>query len=331
MQLTFRQYRISFADGAPARYSGHCGVSNIAMAAAMIDLSASEDAPLDLLRLNAEFSDAMVSILERMTGPDLCKMACICKDLRDAAHDEVLWMPLARELCADWTAATNPRFADEPTWAYTLRVRHAMLSSSVWKKLDDHRNGCCPYLQELGTVVSGKWLPDTTKISTVNACNLKYGAICELVLLEAARDGGHVSHRCYKAVADEISKLAADTKTATPEDTHMVIREIYKSCYAGFGMASGASSAGMGFGEPGTLANVIARKGVARRVSREKMGESGCGRRTPRASREKVGGACSPSSPRSPTFKPSPVRGLLDEEMRKRLEMQHNFMSLVRS
>ena len=157
MQLTFRQYRISFADGAPARYSGHCGVSNIAMAAAMIDLSASEDAPLDLLRLNAEFSDAMVSILERMTGPDLCKMACICKDLRDAAHDEVLWMPLARELCADWTAATNPRFADEPTWAYTLRVRHAMLSSSVWKKLVIPK-WLLPVPSRVGTVVPGSRL-----------------------------------------------------------------------------------------------------------------------------------------------------------------------------
>ena len=288
-----------------------------------VDLSASE-APLDLLRLNNSFSDAMLSILERLDGRALCACACVSKDMTAAAHEEALWSSFASELSSDWTSSTNSRFSDEPAWAYVLRVRHTMLSKSVWTMLDDHRRGCCPYLAEIGTVVSGKWIPDTTRLESIHKCNLKYGAICELVHLEAAREGGSVSHQTYKAVAQEIAKLAADSKTATPEDTHMVIREIYKSCYAGFGMASGASLAGMGFGESGSLAQVIARKGVVRRVSREGTG----GANGRRGSRENM------TSPRSPVSSPvnkGAARGPLDEEMRKRLEMQHNFMSLVRS
>ena len=39
---------------------------------------------------------------------------------------------------------------------------------------------------------------------------------------------------------EENAKLAADARTASPEDLHMVIREIYKSCYPGFGSAAGS-------------------------------------------------------------------------------------------
>ena len=301
------------------------------MTAAPIDLSSNEDdaPPLNLLRLNTDTPDVMGCFLELVDAQDLCSFACACKALGASAHEETLWQPFARALSSDWISSTNPRFAEEETWAYTLRVRREMFSNSVWKQYDDHRKGCCPYLAELGTVVSGKFIKDTTRLSTADRCQLKYGAICELVQLEAAREGA-VSHRTYKAVAEEIAGMAADTKTATPEDTHMIVREIYKSCYAGFGMALGASTAGMGFGEAGTIHQVIARKGVARRVSREAMA---AGRAGSRSSREHMGSP-SPATPGSPVGSPvskGAARGPLDEEMRKRLETHHSFMSLVRS
>ena len=83
----------------------------------LVDVSASEEnTPLDLMRLNYAFSDAMLSILERLDGKALCTCACVCGDLSTAAHDEALWSSLAHELKPDWTSSTNSRFAEEPTW-----------------------------------------------------------------------------------------------------------------------------------------------------------------------------------------------------------------------
>lgn len=297
-------------------------------------LDVSEDEPLTLHHLCTERTDATLSILELLGGPELCACACACKAFGEVAHDETLWLPVSAQLSPEWTAHANPRFGNEPLWSYTLRIRHSQFSASVWKKHDDHRNGRCPYLAEIGKVVAGNFIADKARLCTSRASKLKYGAICELVHLEAARegDGGQVSHRTYKAVAEEIAGFSADAKTAMPPDLHMVVREVYKSCYVGFGMAAGAAAAGNGFGEPGSLANVIARKGVVRRVSREAMG----------------GGVSSPHSkgaaarPGSPTTKQSGGRrvsresmtggrGPADEEMRKHLEMQHSFVSLLGS
>ena len=299
---------------------------SMSSAAPLVDLSDDERTPITLQQLCSERTDAMMSILELLTGSDLCACVCTCKAMAEVAHDEALWLAMSRQLSSEWTSATNPRFSGEALWAYTLRVRHSQFSVSVWQKLDDHRKGCCPYLAEIGTVVSGKFIADKSILCTSGASKLKYGAICELVQLEAAREGS-VSHRTYKAVAEEIAGLAADAKTAMPNDMHMVVREVYKTCYAGFGMASGASSAGMGFGESGSLAQVIARKGVVRRVSREAAGTSpkgggassvsptkhGGGRRS---SRESVGGGA-----RS--------RSAADEELRRNLEMRHSLVSLL--
>lgn len=283
----------------------------------MCDPDTDTEPMLDVQRLSVEHRDVMLSILECFSDHDLCSFACVAKDMTTLAHDDALWLPIMLRLPAKWTSATNPRFAHEGPWAYTLRVRRCLLSPSVWSRLEDHRRGCCPYLAELGTVAAGTFQP-AAKLHAHGACHVKYGAVCELVQLEAAREGS-LSHRTYRAVAEEIMRLSADAKTATPADTHMVVREIYKNCYAGFGMASGAASAGMGFGESGTLANVIARKGVVRRVSREGMSTS----------RPKDGA----SSPRSPAGNKGWIggsgRGVADEELRKRLETKHNFMSLV--
>ena len=51
--------------------------------------------PSPLLRLEA---DALLAVLERLGGFALCAAACVCKELRSAARDEVLWtlpLPLA--------------------------------------------------------------------------------------------------------------------------------------------------------------------------------------------------------------------------------------------
>lgn len=300
-------------------------------ASPVVDLSNDDAAPpLTLLDLDATNADSMLAILEWLGGGDICSCAQVCKDLTDVSHNDSLWLPIAAGLPSKWTYTERERTNEAP-WVYTLRIRHGLYSASVWKKLDDHRKGACPYLSELGSVVDGTFVPDKSRLNYASAA-LKYGTVCELIQLEAAREGG-VSHRTYKRVAKEIVGMSADAKTAVPDDIHMVVREIYKSCYAGFGTASGATSSGNGFGESGTLAHVIARKGVARRVSRESTGGVPGSPRSP-AGRSPGGKTGSPAgkggSPASGSVG-GPSARAADDEMRKRLEMQHSFMSLVRS
>ena len=45
--------------------------------------------PSPLVRLEA---DVLLAVLERLGGFALCTVACVCKELRSAARDEVLWM-----------------------------------------------------------------------------------------------------------------------------------------------------------------------------------------------------------------------------------------------
>jgi len=278
---------------------------------------------LDLLELGAKNSDALLAVLELLDGADLCSCACACTSLTAVVHEDALWLPLSAKLPSTWRYTADTR-TKEACWAFTLRIRQGlyMQSAAKWKKLADHRKGCFPYLAELGSVMHGSFCPDTSRLEVHGhkhgAICLKYGFICELVQLEAAREGG-LSHRTYKAVAEEIAALSTDARTAVPEDLHMVIREIYKQCYAGFGSAPGTTSAATGFGESGTLAHVIARKGVARRVSKESIGT------VRRVSKESMAGS-------SRGGESSPMGGsdrATDEDMRKRLERQHDFMSLM--
>ena len=321
------------AASAPTVAIAAASAPTVAVAAASapttVDLSSGEDLPLGLMDLAANDADSMRTIIEWLGGGDLCSCACVCKELIVFAHDDSLWLPIASRLPSKWAYTERERAAEAP-WVYTLRIRYGLYSASVWKKLDDHRNGSCPYLSELGVVTNGTFYPDRSRMNYASAA-LKYGSICELVQLEAAREGG-VSHRTYKRVAEQIVAMSADAKSAVPDDIHMIIREIYKSCYAGFGTASGSSSCGMGFGEPGTLAQVIARKGVARRVSRESMGTGASSPRSP-AGRSPGGKGCSASSPGkvSPPGSGGSSARAADDEMRKRLETQHRFVGLVRS
>ena len=38
-------------------------------------------------------ADVLLAVLERLGGFSLCTVACVCKELRSAARDEVMWMP----------------------------------------------------------------------------------------------------------------------------------------------------------------------------------------------------------------------------------------------
>ena len=111
----------------------------------------------------------------------------------------------------------------EPCWKYTLRMRDGLFG--MWKKLVDHRSGQCPYLAELGRVERGVFIPNGSLDYRVS-----YGAVCELVQLEAAVQDG-LSHGVYKAVAEELVRLSANPRSTIPPDLHMTVREIYKTCY----------------------------------------------------------------------------------------------------
>ena len=111
--------------------------------------------------------------------------------------------------------------------------------------------------------------------------------------LQAAEDGS-LSHRSYKAVAATLVACSANAKSQVPVDMHMTVREIYKTCYAGFGSATGS-----GAYQPGLQAGGSSAKG----------GASG----------SMVGKGVAVMT-----------KKVHDEEMRKRLETYHEFLSLVR-
>lgn len=213
--------------------------------------------PPPLLRLDA---DLQLLILERVGGAALCAIACACKELVGIAHDDSLWMPIADALPAKWAYSKRDR-GDEAPWAYTLRMRDGLYGA--WKKLNDHEAGLCPYLAEIGTVVRGEFRPTDGKMDY----RVTYGAICELVQLQAKRDDG-LSHRTYKAVAETLVALSANPRSAIPPDLHMTVREIYKTVYPGFGagIGSGAFAPGLqagGSSTKGSTAGTMLGKGVA--------------------------------------------------------------------
>ena len=251
-------------------------------------------APPTLLSLS---TDAVFAILDFVGGADLCSCARVSRAFELVAHDDLLWLPIVDRLPARWS---RPLRLKEPRWRYALRVRAGLYleADRAWQKLLDHRSGRYPFLAELGAVHAdrGEFVPDRRLSS-----RLKYGAVCELVQLAAARDGGAISHRSYRAAAEEMGSWASE-KTATPPDLHMVVREIYKTCHPGFGAAAGASSS-WGMGETGTIAGVVARKGVAGRARRASgdLGSSPTARSPPSMAAAKAA----------------------DEELRKRLEMWH--------
>ena len=116
--------------------------------------------------------------------------------------------------------------------------------------------------------------------------------MCELVHL-AAREEGGLSHRVYKAVADQLIALSANSKSRVPPELHMTVREIYKTVYPGFGSGtgSGAYAPGLQAGGSSTKASTSGQmlgKGVA-----------------------------------------TMTKKLQDEDMRKRLEPTHAFMILI--
>jgi hypothetical protein len=126
--------------------------------------------PSPLVRLEA---DVLLLVLERLSGFALCTAACVCKELRSAARDEVLltlpltlvavnpipnpalackkvlWMPFAEALPSSWAYSARDR-GGEPAWRYTLRMREGLYGS--WRMMTEHREGRTPYLREMGRV-----------------------------------------------------------------------------------------------------------------------------------------------------------------------------------
>ena len=100
--------------------------------------------PPPLLRLDA---DLLFLVLERLGGRALCACAAVCKELLPSAHDDLLWTPMAEALPDKWRYSRRDRDG-EPPWKYTLRTHEALYGS--WRKLQEHRQGLCPYLPELG-------------------------------------------------------------------------------------------------------------------------------------------------------------------------------------
>jgi len=275
MQTRERWTAIATAVG--SRTPRECVERCRAVAAA---LRASQPPPL--LRLS---HDLLLSVLRWLGGRELCITARACKELHLAAHDDFLWLPYADALPGKWKYGMMDR-GGEPLWAYTLRVRRGLYGA--WIKLQEHRAGSCPYLSEIGTVEHGRFTPFSGRLPY----RLPYGAICELVQLHA-RDEGALNHRVYKSVASFLASYAANTRTHVPEDLHMTIREIYKTCYPGFGAGtgSGAYAPGLQAGGSSTKASTsgaLLGKGVA-----------------------------------------TMTKKVQDEEMRKRLETNHEFQCLV--
>ena len=230
--------------------------------------------------------DVLFSVLEWLGGRGLCALACTAKTMRAAAHDDALWLPLADALPGTWSFSRQDRLGEAP-WAYCLRVRQSLYGS--WHMLTEHRAGTRPYLSQLGRVDERRCF---TPHKGILPYRLKYGAICELVQLEALREGG-LNHRVYKAVADLLIQLSANSKSRVPPELHMTVREIFKTCYPGFGAGtgSGAYAPGLQAGGSSTKASTsgsMLGKGVA-------------------------------------TMK----KKVQDEEMRKRLETCHEFLALV--
>jgi len=238
--------------------------------------------PPPLLRLHPEM---LLCILEGLDGRDLCAMACVCQELRSAAHDDVLWLPIANAVPSKW-AYSHVHRDGEPPWACALRVRFGLYGA--WKMLTEHRCGNCPYLAEVGTLEGGRLrLHDG-----VLPYRLKYGVVCELVQREAAEQGG-LSHRVYRAVADMLVALSPNSKSRVPPELHMTVREIYKTCYPGYGSATGSGAYAPGLQAGGSSAKAstsgaMVGKGAALMTKR-----------------------------------------VQDEEMRKRLDTSHKFLELV--
>jgi len=238
--------------------------------------------PPPLLRLQ---TDAMARVCEFRGGRELCALAATNKELTLTAHDDLLWLPLGDALPNGYAYSNRDRGC-EPVWRYTLRLRQGLYGS--WHMLTEHRAGTHPYLNELGRFEKGHFRP----LDGALPYRIKYGAICELVQREAQEQGG-LNHRVYKAVADLLVACSANSRSRVPPDLHMTVREIFKTCYPGFGSATGS-----GAYAPGVQSGGSSAKG--------------------HATGSMVGKGVSVMT-----------KKVQDEEMRKRLETCHEFLALV--
>jgi hypothetical protein len=233
--------------------------------------------PPPLLRLQR---DSLLSVLEYMDGRDLCMLAQTCKEMSEITHEDSLWLSKADAFPGQWGYSKSDRHGERP-WKFCLRVRFGFYGS--WHKLTEHRAGRFPYLHDLGRVEGGRFRLEQQHLPY----RLKYGFIAELVQLET-RDQGGLNHYVYKAVAELLISLSANSKSRMPPEMHLTVREIYKICYPGFGTAWGTLAEAPGV-HAGGGSSTGAVKGRLARTSKK----------------------------------------MQDEEMRRRLESEHEFLMLV--
>lgn len=146
-----------------------------------------------------------------------------------------------------------------------------------------------PYLSEVGKVIGYDFTPTDGFLPY----RLSYGVVCELVHLHARRSRSPITALTYRDVAEYITKHSANTKSYSAP-IHMTVREIFKTCYPGFGAATGSSGVAPGVmpggsSTKGNTSGTMVGKGLAKLLD----------------------------------------KGMSDAEFRKRLELQHEFFALV--
>ena len=181
--------------------------------------------------------DSLLCVLKKLSGPDLCALACTCRALRAAAHDDLLWFKLCQSLPLSMHYEACDRNG-EPVWKYCLRVRFAL--HGAWRMLLEHNAGRNPYLAEIGELVDGNFTPT----HGVLPFRMKYGAIAELVQLQVKKDG-QLTAATYREVANFITAHSANSRSYSAP-IHMSVREVYKLCYPGYGSGVGASGVAPG-------------------------------------------------------------------------------------
>ena len=77
------------------------------------DLSSEAEEPIDLLGVYYKDADALLSILERLSGKQLSVCAAVCKEMCSVVHDDALWLPLAAALPSKWAYTKRERENEE--------------------------------------------------------------------------------------------------------------------------------------------------------------------------------------------------------------------------
>ena len=138
-------------------------------------------------------------------------------------------------------------------------------------------------------------------------------------------EDGALSHRTYKAVAEALVGCSANARSPVPSDLHMTVREIYKTCYPGFGAATGSGAYAPGLQAGG-------QSHIPQQHTRAPPWYH-----APYATPVRGGLQAGGSSTKASTSGSMLGKGLAtmhskveDENMRKRLDTRHEFLAFVK-